>query len=84
MIAAATPITLDASAALSLAVWAGTALLAAIALLLGVIAWFVRREIRNNDAAHQELRADIKELRGDVKKLLAGDVAWVQALLKLK
>ena len=84
MIATATPITLDVSAALSLAVWAGTALLAAIALLAGVIAWFLRREIRNNDAAHLELRGDIKELRGDVKKLLAGDVAWVQALLKLK
>ena len=84
MTAAATPITPDLSAALSVAVWAGTALLAAIALLLGVIAWFVRREIRNNDTAHQELRADIKELRGDVKKLLAGDVAWVQALLQLK
>ncbi len=77
MIAAATPVTLDLSAALSLAMWAGTALLATIALLLGVIAWFARREIRNNDAAHQELRAD-------VKKLLAGDVAWVQALLKLR
>ncbi|MCY4075808.1 MAG: hypothetical protein OXH04_10320 [Acidobacteria bacterium] len=84
MIAAATPITLDPSAALPLAAWAGTALLAAIAVLVGVIAWFLRREIRNNDAAHQELRADIKELRGDVKKLLAGDVAWVQALLKLR
>ena len=77
MIAAATPITLDLSTALSLAVWAGTALLAAVVLLLGVVAWFLRREIRNNDAAHQELRAD-------VKKLLAGDVAWVQALLKLR
>ena len=84
MIAAATPITLDPSATLSLAAWAGTALLAAIAVLVGVVAWFLRREIRNNDAAHQELRADIKELRGDVKKLLAGDVAWVQALLKLR
>ena len=61
-----------------------TAALAAIAVLVGVIAWFLRREIRNNDGAHQELRADIRELRGDVKKLLAGDVAWVQALLKLK
>ena len=84
MIAAAPPVTLDLSAALSLAVWAGTAALAAIAVLVGVIAWFLRREIRNNDAAHRELRADIRELRGDVKKLLAGDVAWVQALLKLK
>ena len=78
MIAAATPVTLDLSTALSLAVWAGTALLAAVVLLLGVIAWFLRREIRNNDAAHQELR-------GDVKKLIDGDAAWVQALLlKLK
>ena len=84
MIATATPIPLDLSAALSLAVWAGTALLGAIALLVGVIAWFLRREIRNNDAAHSELRGDIRELRGDIEKLLAGDVAWVQALLKLK
>ena len=84
MIAAATPVTLDPSAALSLAAWAGTVLLAAIAVLVGVVAWFVRREIRNSDAAHQALRADITELRGDVKKLLAGDVAWVQALLKLR
>ncbi len=59
-------------------------LLAAIALLAGVIAWFLRREIGNNDASHLELRGDIKELRSDIKKLLAGDVAWVQALLKLK
>ncbi len=49
-----------------------------------MIAWFLRREIGNKDAAHLQLRGDIKELRSDIKKLLAGDVAWVQALLKLK
>ncbi len=49
-----------------------------------MIAWFLRREIGNKDAAHLQLRGDIKELRSDIKKRLAGDVAWVQALLKLK
>ena len=47
--------------------------LAAIAVLLGIITWFLRREIENNDAAHEELRAD-------VEKLLTGDVPWVASL----
>lgn len=43
-----------------------------IVLLLGIIAWFVRREIKQNDAAHDGLRSDIGELRKDVKVLLTG------------
>ena len=47
--------------------------LAAIVVPLGVIAWFLRREIKNNDAAHAELRAD-------VEKLLTGDVPRVASI----
>ncbi len=67
---------LFASATPSLSIEPGAAVsfaLAAIVVLLGIIAWFLRREIKNNDAAHAELRAD-------VKKLLTGDVPWVASL----
>lgn len=67
---------LFANGALSLSIELGAAVsfaLAAIVVLLGIIAWFLRREIKNNDAAHAELRAD-------VKRLLAGDVPWVTSL----
>ena len=47
--------------------------LAAVVVLLGIIAWFLRREIKNSDAAHAELRTD-------VKRLLTGDVPWVASL----
>ena len=63
---AAPSLSIELSAAVSFA-------LAAIVVLLGIIAWFLRREIKNNDAAHAELRAD-------VKRLLTGDVPWVTAL----
>ena len=63
---AAPSLSIELSAAVSFA-------LAAIVVLLGIIAWFLRREIKNNDAAHAELRAD-------VKKLLTGDVLWVTSL----
>ncbi len=56
--AAAPPITIGLPAAVSVAAWV-------IAGLLGLVVWFLRREIKNNDAAHTELR-------GDVKKLLEG------------
>ena len=41
-----------------------------------------RRAAPNNDTAHTELKGDIKTVESDVKKLLAGDVAWVRALLE--
>ena len=59
--------------ALSVAAWVATGMIAIIAVLAGVVTWFLRREIRNNDAAHADLRTD-------VKKLLEGDVAWVKDL----
>lgn len=68
IVATATPVTIELPTAVSIAAWI-------IAVLFVVIAWFLRREIRNNDEAHKELRAD-------VKKLLAGDVAWVRSLLE--
>ena len=55
---AAPPITIGLPAAVSAAAWV-------IAALLALVVWFLRREIKNNDAAHTELR-------GDVKKLLEG------------
>ena len=60
--------------ALSVAAWVATAMIAIIAALAGVVTWFLRREIRNNDTAHADLRRD-------VNKLLEGDVAWVKTLL---
>ena len=54
----APPITIELPAAVSVAAWA-------IAALLGIVVWFQRREVKNNDEAHTELR-------GDVKKLLEG------------
>ena len=55
---------------------------AAAAILLGIVAWFVRREIKQNDDAHEALQQDIKTVESDVKKLLTGDVAWVRVLLE--
>ena len=65
---AATPITIALPTAISAAAWI-------IVALLAVVVWFLRREIKNNDVAHTELRAG-------VKKLLEGDVAWVRSLLE--
>ena len=66
---------LFANAAPSLSIELNAAISFALAavVLLGIIAWFLRREIKNNDAAHAELRAD-------VKRLLTGDVPWVFSL----
>jgi Tfp pilus assembly protein PilN len=69
-----------------------TALLAIIAALLGFALWFLQREIKNNDAAHQELKreitdtrrelkADIKAVEADVKQLLTGQ-SRIEGLLE--
>ena len=75
IVATATPATIELPTAVSVAAWIIAALFAVVGALFAVIVWFLRREIRNNDEAHTELRAD-------VKKLLEGNVAWVQSLLK--
>ena len=66
-------ITIELPTALTAAAWAMTAILAGMAALAGVVAWFLKREIKNNDEAHAELR-------GDVKKLLAGQ-ARIEGIL---
>lgn len=55
---AAPPVTIELPTAISVAAWA-------IAALLGIVVWFLRREVGNNDQAHGALR-------GDVEKLLEG------------
>ena len=77
------PTVLAANVAPSISIELGAAvawLLGALVFLFGVIAWFLRRELTRNDEAHRELRADIKVVETDVKKLLAGDVPWVAAI----
>lgn len=44
------------------------------------VAWFLRREIRNNDEAHRLLRTDVKVVEADIKQLLTGQVR-VEGLL---
>lgn len=65
-------ITIQLPDAVSYAAWAATALLGGIALLSGIVAWFLRRELGNNDKAHDALRKDIKTVESDIKKLLEG------------
>lgn len=71
----APPITLELSAAV-------TVLLGVIAGLLGVIGFFLHRELGNNDRAHSDLETDLRAMDTSIKKLLEGDVAWVRALLE--
>ena len=70
------------------AAWIVPALLAIIASLIGMMVWFLRREIRNNDKAHGDLKNDIRTthdrlerkietVESDVKKLLEGNVVWI-------
>ena len=68
------PLTLELPTVASVALWLGAAMLGVIAALAGAIAWFLRREIKNNDATHRDLRKSID-------KLLEGDVGWVQLLM---
>ncbi len=69
---AAPLITIELPTAVSAAAWVTTVLLAAIGVLSGVVAYFLRRELKSNDAAHRALTGDVKTVASDVKKLLAG------------
>ncbi len=51
-----------------------------IVALLAAVAWFVRREIKQNDKAHSDLAADIWNLNVDVKTLLAS-VSRIEGVL---
>ena len=72
-VAAAAPVTISLPTAVSIAAWIGAALLTALTALAALVLWFLRREIQNNDRAHEKLQAD-------VQKLLTGDVPWVRTL----
>ena len=69
---AAPPITIELPTAVSAAAWVIAVLLAAIGVLSGVVAYFLRRELKSNDAAHRALTGNVKTVESDVKKLLAG------------
>ena len=71
----APPITVELSAAV-------TMLLGVIAVLFGVIGFFLHRELGNNDKAHSDIKTDVRAMDTSIKKLLEGDVAWVRALLE--
>jgi hypothetical protein len=66
------PIVIELPTAIAAAAWVITVLLAGIGILSGIVAYFLRRELSSNDAAHRELRGDVKTVESDVKKLLAG------------
>ena len=73
--AQAAPITIELPTAVSAAAWVVAALLAAIGGLTAFVAWFLRREVNNNDAAHTELRGDVKKLLeavGRIEGILTG------------
>lgn len=72
-VAAAAPVTIILPTAVSIAAWIGASLLTALTALVALVLWFLRREIQNNDKAHEKLQTD-------VQKLLAGDVPWVRSL----
>ena len=67
------PALIEIPTALTAAVWVMTVMLAGMAALTGTVVWFLKREIKTNDEAH-------KELRSDVKKLLAGQ-ARIEGIL---
>ena len=56
-------------------------LLALLSAMVGVGLRAARREIAQNDAAHRELKADIKTIETDVKQLLSGQ-ARIEGLLE--
>ena len=63
------PITIELPTAVSAAAWVVAVLLAGIGALAGLCAWFLRREIKNNDEAHRELRTDVKTLLSTVGRI---------------
>ena len=79
-----TPVLLVANAAPSISIELGAAvawLLGVIAVLLGVVVWFLRREIKNNDEAHRDLGQRIGKVADAVRQLLVGQ-ARIEGLLE--
>ena len=67
--------TIELPTATAVALWMIAGFGAIITVLLTLLSWFLRRELRNNDAAHRELDQS-------VRKLLEGDVAWVRLIVQ--
>ena len=67
--AQAAPITIELPTAVSAAAWVGAVMLAGIGALVGLCVWFLRRDIKNNDEAHRELRTDVKTLLSAVGRI---------------
>lgn len=62
-----------------------TFLLGSITILLGIVAWFLQREIKNNDEAHRLLKASIDETRRELKadvKAVEVNVKTIEASVK--
>ena len=87
------PLAANAAPALSLTpATLATFLLGIITLLLGMVVWFLQREIKSNDEAHKQLKTGIDETRRelktdnraietDVEQLLAGQ-SRIEGLLQ--
>jgi cell division protein FtsX len=88
---AAPALSIELSTVVSIAAIAITILLALLTFMVALAGWTGKREIARNDEAHRkleasvdtsrrELRADVKGIEGDVKRLLEGQ-ARVEATL---
>ena len=59
-----------------------TFLLGIITLLLGIVAWFLQREIKSNDEAHKQLKAGIDGTRRELKAEIDGTRRELKADIK--
>lgn len=73
--------TIELPDAVSMAAWIATALSAVIVFLLGGLLWLVKREIRHNDKAHENLSAAQREQGNDIRKLLV-DVGFIRGWIE--
>ena len=53
--------------------WVVAVVGAVVAALLGIIAWFLRREMTRNETAHRDLHTS-------VQRLLEGNVEWIRSV----
>ena len=83
---------IELSTVVSIAAVLITILLALLTLMVGLAGWTGKREIARNDEAHRdlkasidtsrrELRADVKGIEGDVKRLLEGQARMEATML---
>ena len=63
-----------------LVAWVAGAAGAVMAVLLGVIVWFLRWEMTRNEATHRELKKSHQDLQTSVQRLLEGNVEWIRSV----